>query len=249
MKKVNVFGVDYTITDYQGASELIIDKAKKYLPFAVFALPVHGVIASRSDEELKLAVQSADLIVADGQPIRWVMNYFGNANMKDRVYGPKLMNNVLIKANRENLTLFLYGGSTDKVLTDFQLFISNTYPGIRILGAYREEEFGLDTISIETLNKARPHIVLVGLGCPTQEKWIARHKNDIDAVLIGVGAAFSFFAGATKMAPNWMQDRGLEWLYRLFKEPRRLWHRYLYNNSYFILLIVKKYFSIRNSIK
>jgi N-acetylglucosaminyldiphosphoundecaprenol N-acetyl-beta-D-mannosaminyltransferase len=240
MQKVNLFGVDYAVTDYHQASTAILEKALNQENFSVFALPVHGIVEYRRDDEFRRAVQTADLIVPDGQPVRWAMNRFYKTALKDRVYGPKLMNEVLVKAQKYKLRVFLYGGSTPKVLDDFESYISSHFPKLNIVGKYREATFGKETIEIDLLVVSKPDIVLVGLGCPEQEKWIARNQSKVDAVFMGVGAAFSFYSGATKMAPAWMQDRGLEWLYRLYKEPCRLWRRYFYYNSYFIWLVIKK---------
>jgi len=242
MRKVDIFGVNYTVTDYDAASELIIENAKKRKSFVVFALPVHGVIERRRDAEFKKAVDEADLIVPDGQPIKWAMNFFHGTRLKDRVYGPYLTSAVLEKANHEGLSVFLYGGSSVRVLDEFRLHIQCSYPNVEIVGTFREEVFGQNSLDLDYLRKTKPNIVLVGLGCPSQEKWISNNKSDIDVVAMGVGAAFSFYAGETKMAPVWMQEKGLEWLFRLVNEPRRLWRRYLYTNSYFIWLVVTEFY-------
>jgi len=240
MRKVDIFGIKYSVTDYQGASDLIIEKAKKREKFSVFALPVHGVIERRRDPKFSLAVEGANMILPDGQPIKWAMNYYHQTGLEDRVYGPELTRAVLIKANEIGLSVFLYGGSTSSVLERFSRYIEREYPNVKICGAYREEIFGETTLSNEWVSSLKPDIVLVGLGCPHQEKWISGNLNEIGGVLMGVGAAFSFYSGEIKIAPAWMQKRGLEWLYRLAIEPRRLWRRYLYANSYFIFLILKK---------
>lgn len=243
MQKVNIFGIDYAVTDYQQASTVILEKALSQQAFSVFALPVSGVIEFRRDDEFKQAVQAADLIVPDGQPIRWAMNYFYNTGLTARVYGPRLMNEVLskAKANDHNIRVFIYGGSTQQVLDDFKSYVLKNFPNVSIVGSYREAIFGEETLDLDQLRLCKPNLVLVGLGCPTQEKWITATQSKTDAVFMGVGAAFSFYSGATKMAPVWMQDNGLEWLYRMYKEPRRLWKRYFYYNSYFIILVIKKF--------
>lgn len=240
MKSVDIFGVNFAITDYKGAVNEILDNLKSNLPFKVFALPVHGVIEYQNDEEFRRAVDAADMIVPDGQPVRWAMNYFYDVGLKDRVYGPFLMRSLLEEANQAGMSVFLYGGKTKKVLSDMSLSIQKEYPKVNICGAYREDSIGVETLSIEFLNECEPDIVFVGLGCPNQEKWIARNGDSLNAATIGVGAAFNFYAGEVAMAPSWMQERGLEWLYRLCMEPRRLWKRYLYTNSYFVFLFITK---------
>jgi exopolysaccharide biosynthesis WecB/TagA/CpsF family protein len=240
MRTIDIFGIQYSATDYDGATAVIIENAKNRKSFSVFALPVHGVIERRSDSEFKVAIEKADLILPDGQPIKWAMNYFYDAGLDDRVYGPELTMRVLEKANALQLSVFLYGGSTATVLQRFEQFINATYPDVIIAGTHREEVFGEVTLSNKYLSKLQPHIVLVGLGCPHQEKWITDNLEQVSGVFIGVGAAFSFYAGETKIAPAWMQKRGLEWFFRLASEPRRLWKRYLYTNTYFIYLVAKK---------
>ena len=241
MKKVDIFGVDFAVTEYSEATQIIINNAQQRNSFAVFALPVHGVIENHTDQAFSGALECADMIVPDGQPIKWAMNYFYKTNLKDRVYGPVLVRWLLERANQKKLRIFLYGGSTWGVLHDFKDQIENQYPQLTICGFYREEHLSEDTMGASKINAAGAHIVLVGLGCPVQEKWIAKNKGQVNAVMIGVGAAFSFISGHTKMAPNWMQIKGLEWLYRLYREPGRLWKRYLYTNMYFSWLILKKF--------
>lgn len=240
MKLVDVFGVSYAVTDYQGAVSQILNAVERKVAFKVFALPVHGVIEYQLDAQFKQAVDCADMIVADGQPIRWSMNYFHNAGLKDRVYGPFLMQHLLSQASRRGLRVYLYGGKSEDVLAKLSSHIAKQYPGVTLCGQYREEDISQATLSRQTLLDSAPDLIFVGLGCPRQEKWIDQHASDLNTVSIGVGAAFSFLAGEVKMAPRWMQNAGLEWLYRLISEPKRLWRRYFYYNSYFIYLVIKK---------
>ena len=149
--KANIFGLDYAVTDYQKASEQILTKALERVGFSVFALPVHGVIERRINQKFRAAANSADMIVPDGQPIRWAMNYFHKTELADRVYGPKLMEAVLAKANEQRLRVFLYGGSTPQVLENLKSYIKRKFPNVQITGSYREENFGEHTIYLERL--------------------------------------------------------------------------------------------------
>lgn len=239
-QKVDILGVPYAVLDYDSASEILVENAKINTSYALFALPVHGIIENHLDKEMRGATDSADMIVPDGQPVRWAMNHFYKTGLKDRVYGPILTQWVLKKASNEKLNVFLYGGATENTLDKFSKYIETNYPGVNICGAYREDSPDGDTLTPEMVNAAGSHILLVGRGCPRQEKWIARNHGNINAVMMAVGAAFSFYAGEVSQAPKWMQDRGLEWLYRLSQEPSRLWKRYFVTNGYFILLILKK---------
>ena len=244
-QKVPIFKVPYAVVDYESASEVIIEEALQRRSYAVFALPVHGLVTAVKDPVMEEATQKADMIVPDGQPIRWAMNSFHKVGLKDRVYGPELTLHVLQKANKHGLKVFLYGGATQEILDKFASFIQKKYPKVEICGKYREEKADGDTMKVEEINKAGTHILLVGRGCPRQEIWIAKNHGKIKAVMMAVGAAFSFHAGAVKQAPKWMQKAGLEWFFRLLQEPRRLFKRYVTTNSYFIYLFIKHKFFLR----
>ncbi|QNL22933.1 WecB/TagA/CpsF family glycosyltransferase [Hyphobacterium sp. CCMP332] len=209
--------------------------------FGVSALAVHGLITSLEDQELRNLIHKIDLIVPDGQPIRWALNSIYKLGMKDRVYGPDLTLEVLKKANALSMKIYLYG-STKETLNKFRLFIENAFPDIIISGIhidrFREASPQEDIEDIQKINESGANIVLVGRGCPRQEKWVANHKGKINAAMMAVGAAFDFHAGTLNQAPKWMQDSGLEWLFRLIQEPKRLWRRYLITNTKFIFFFL-----------
>jgi N-acetylglucosaminyldiphosphoundecaprenol N-acetyl-beta-D-mannosaminyltransferase len=238
----NLFGIDYAIVDYESASDIIIEHAGKNKSFAVSALAVHGLVTSVRDEAVGQRVKKIDLVVPDGQPVRWALNSYYKVGMKDRVYGPTLTLHVLEKASQQQLKVYLYG-STESTCIAFAAFINKTYPGVNLCGIhvdrFRDATPEEDDIDIEKINKSGAHVVLVGRGCPRQEIWASDHLGKVNAAMMAVGAAFDFHAGTLKQAPKWMQDYGLEWLYRLIKEPRRLWKRYFVTNSYFIYLFFK----------
>lgn len=240
--KYKLFIPEYANVDYEKASDIIIENAMENRSFGVSALAVHGLMASLSDKKLGTLINKIDLIVPDGQPVRWALNSFYKLGMKDRVYGPELTLHVLKKANRDGLKIFLYG-STGSTLNAFEDFIRNNYPQVIICGVHEDrfreatDDEGLS--DIKKINSSGAHIVLVGRGCPRQEFWVANHKGSINAAMMAVGAAFDFHAGVLDQAPKWMQDKGLEWLYRLIKEPRRVWKRYFFTNSSFILKFLK----------
>ena len=237
-----LFSINYSITDYEEASEVIVEHAQAHKSFGVSALAVHGLVESVKDPRLGQLVNRIDLVVPDGQPVRWALNSFHKVGMKDRVYGPTLTLHVLQKAAERNLNIFLYG-STASTLEKFQQFIETTYPGVRICGThvdrFRDATPEEDLQDIQKINASNAHIVLVGRGCPRQEKWVASHLGKVHAAMMAVGAAFDFHAGTVKQAPSWMQRNGLEWLFRLIQEPKRLWKRYLVTNSFFIYLFFK----------
>jgi len=239
-EKVNVLGINFAVVDYDSASDIIVRAANDNQPFSVFALPVHGIIESHSDNQMREATNAASMIVPDGQPVRWCMNHFHKVGLTDRVYGPTLTLHVLKKANALGLRVFLYGGKSEETVRNFSAFILDKYPNVKICGTYREDDPAADTLTPEMINETKPHIVLVGRGCPRQEKWITKNQAHVNAAMMAVGAAFSFHAGETAQAPRWMQNRGLEWLHRLLTEPRRLWKRYLVTNTMFLCLLCQK---------
>jgi exopolysaccharide biosynthesis WecB/TagA/CpsF family protein len=241
-EKRNLFGIDYAIVNYESASDIIIEHAARHDSFGVSALAVHGLVTSVRDKAIGERVKRIDMVVPDGQPVRWALNSFYNVGLKDRVYGPTLTLHVLEKATKQNLNVYLYG-STKETLTAFSAFIEKTYPSVNLCGIhadrFRDAAPEEDEADIKKINDAGAHIVLVGRGCPRQEVWVADHLGKVNAAMMAVGAAFDFHAGKVKQAPKWMQDHGLEWFYRLIKEPRRLWKRYFTTNSYFIYLFFK----------
>lgn len=243
MDRVSIFGVTYTACDYESASDAIIENAKQQNSFGVSALAVHGLMESFKDKALMAQVNKLDLVVPDGQPVRWAMNAFHKTGLKDRVYGPTLTLYVLRKAHRDGLGVYLYG-SKKETLDKLQDFIKREYPNVIISGVhvdrFREATEEEDLQDIKKINESGANIVLVGRGCPRQEKWVANHLGKVNAAMMAVGAAFDFHAGTVEQAPAWMQRSGLEWLFRLTREPKRLWKRYLFTNSLFIYLFIKK---------
>ena len=249
-KKLNLFGIYYTATDYEQATRVITDNASKNKSYGVSALAVHGLITAYQQESLKKLVNKIDLVVPDGQPVRWALNSFYSAGLKDRVYGPLLTLKVLEAANKKSLKVYLYG-STKQTCDRFSRFINEKYPNVEIVGVhvdrFRDATEAEDLEDIQKINSSGAHIVLVGRGCPRQEIWVANHLGKINAAMMAVGAAFDFHAGTVKQAPGWMQNAGLEWLFRLIQEPKRLWKRYLLTNSMFIFLFFKHKFSARKT--
>ena len=253
MKKYSVFGIQYNATDYKEACDLIVHKGKSRESFGVSALAVHGLITAFEDPGFREKVNTLDLVVPDGQPVRWALNRFYKLKLADRVYGPFLTLRVLKKAHSENLKVFLYG-STSETLEKLQDFIRQNYPNVKICGIhvdrFRDSTPEEDLQDIEHINSSGANIVLVGRGCPRQEVWVSDHLGKINSPMLAVGAAFDFFAGTKRMAPEWMQNIGLEWLFRLLSEPKRLFKRYFTTNSKFVKLYLAsllggyKYYSI-----
>jgi len=198
---------------------------------------VHSVVTATRDAELRSALDGADLTTSDGAPIAWAMRRLGRAT-QERIAGPDLMWRYLHHAERLDQKVFLYG-STEETLVCLHRAIRCAFPRIDVCGMlsppFRQPSMQEDDCEVALINASGAHMVFVALGCPKQEKWMAAHRGKINAVMIGVGAAFDFHAGKQSRAPVWWQLHGLEWLHRLGAEPRRLLRRYLVTNSLFVL--------------
>lgn len=248
LKKVDLFGINYAVTDYSTAVSQIVkwvaqieQQPEVHNGFGVTALAVHGLIEGYKDETLKQQINNIDLIVPDGQPIRWAMNWFFNTKLKDRVYGPTLTLRVIQAAAERKIPVFFYG-SHQLTLNKLAKNLQEKFPALEIVGMqadrFRESTEEEKAQDRQTIISSGARLVFVGRGCPRQERWVAENKDHLPAVLLAVGAAFDFHAGTVKQAPAWMQNNGLEWLYRLVQEPKRLWKRYLTTNSYFLYLFL-----------
>lgn len=199
---------------------------------------VHSVITTTRNPAYRTVVNSADMATPDGAPVAWALRKFGFAG-QERINGPDLMWKYLEQAELLGQSVFLYG-SLDTTLEKLQERMRQCFPALRIAGAYAppfrdlspEEE---DDAEVEMINASGAQVVFVGLGCPKQEQWMAAHRGRIQAVMLGVGAAFDYHAGTKKRAPLWWQHHGLEWLYRLGTEPHRLMKRYMVTNTLFIV--------------
>ena len=235
--KKNVLGILVDAIDYEAAEEDIIRAALEKRPFVVSALAVHGVMTGVLDREHKYRLNRFDLLVPDGQPVRWAMALTGQARLPDRVYGPFLTLRVCARAEREGLSVFLYGASAE-TLTRLRAALAERFPGLKIAGSqpsrFRQATTTERAADLAAVRASGADLVLVGLGCPRQEVWAYEMREDLGRPLLAVGAAFDFLAGSLAMAPAWMQARGLEWLYRLGREPGRLWRRYLILNPRFL---------------
>ena len=237
--KRNVLGILIDAVDYDAAVAFVFERAKQRRGAIISALAVHGVMTGKMDPEHKFRLNNFDLLVPDGQPVRWVMNWLYRTNLRDRVYGPMLMQKICERAAGEGTPIYLYG-STKTILASLVESLTMKFPGIRIVGS-EPSRFRTLTPDEKRAIEQRIHlsgasIVFVGLGCPRQETFAYELRNTVSAPILAVGAAFPLLAGLLPQAPCWMQRFGLEWLFRLLVEPRRLWRRYLYLNPAYLVL-------------
>lgn len=238
--KGNIVGILIDAVDYETAVLRILQAARERRPMTVSALAVHGLMSGVLDSEHKYRLNHFDLLVPDGQPVRWALNWLHKAQLRDRVYGPNLMLDVCSKAQEEGLGVFLYG-STKEVLAGLRENLQNRFPALRVTGMepskFRRLSAEEGTALTTRIRSSGAAIVFVGLGCPRQEVWAYELRSALSMPILAVGAAFPFLAGKVPQAPIWMQDRGLEWLFRLWAEPRRLWRRYVFLNAAYVLLV------------
>lgn len=235
----DILGIPIALTDYDEAMAVMDGMVARREPGYVCCVAVHAVMVAQRDREMREALLRSDLTVPDGMPLVWAANMLGE-DLEQRVYGPELMRRYTDRCVERGHRVWLYGGRDQGALVQLALQLRRRHPGIRIVGGYAppfrpltgEEE---DAICAQ-INEAAPDVLWVGIGVPKQEKWMARMRERLEVpVMCAVGAAFDFHAGRISQAPGWMQDRGLEWTYRIAQEPRRLLPRYLYYNPRFML--------------
>ena len=239
MKK-NLIGILVDGVDRASALERIVAAAHERRPYTVSALAVHGVMEGVLDEAHRYRLNHLDLVVPDGQPVRWALNLIHALALRQRVNGPALTREVLRRAAEERLPVYLYGTTPD-ILDRLCAALQQLYPKLQIAGATpscfgRLSPQAADQLT-DRIKSSGARIVFAGLGCPRQEVWAYEFRDRLKMPILAVGAAFPFIAGTLRQAPVWMQDRGLEWLFRLSREPRRLWQRYLVLGPAYVLLV------------
>jgi len=241
IQKANILGIGVSAINMPMALEVIDGWIKRGERNFVTVTGVHGVMESQKDSDLLRIHNVAGLVTPDGMPLTWISRLLGFTHV-DRVYGPDLLLAVCDRSPAQGYRHFFYGGG-DGVADLLKDRLQARFPGLDVVGTYTppfrpltEEE---DEDIVRYINALNPDIVWIGLSTPKQERWMAAHLGRIAApVMIGVGAAFDFQAGLKKQAPPWIQRSGLEWLYRLCSEPKRLWKRYLTNNPAFVWRVV-----------
>lgn len=246
--KKNLLGVLVNAIDYDAAVERIITAARVKNSLTVSALAVHGVMTGNQDTTHRYRLNSLDLIVPDGQPVRWALNFLYHTGLSDRVYGPALMLKICEQSAKLGLPIYLYGSSSS-VITDLSRNLRSMFPELIIAGTqpsrFRQISIDEKKATIKEIQNSGAAITFVGLGCPRQEVWVYEYKDDLSMPLIAVGAAFDFHAGTLAQASPVLQKAGLEWLYRLIREPRRLWKRYAFLNPLYIALLTLQVLSLK----
>lgn len=238
--KFDVLGVGVDAVDYEAAVDRIIRAAAEGEPYTVTALAVHGLMTGALDAEHRARLNEFDLVCPDGMPVRWSLDRLYGTELPDRVYGPDLTLRICERAARDGLAVYFYGSQPD-VVARLAVRMGTLVPGLEVAG-FRPSAFRMlseaerDGVASD-IRASGARILFVGLGCPRQERWVHTMRSRLPMPAIAVGAAFDFHAGGLAQAPPPMQRMGLEWLYRLSREPRRLWRRYLYLNPLFVAML------------
>jgi N-acetylglucosaminyldiphosphoundecaprenol N-acetyl-beta-D-mannosaminyltransferase len=230
-----VLGIPVDVITWTEAVGRICDWAGRRESRYVSICDAHSIVKAGRDAEHGRHILSADMVTPDGWPVAWMLRQIGHAQ-QERINGPDLMGKVLAEAEKRKLCVYFYG-TTDTTLALLHGQLMQKFPALKIVGMYSPpfrpltaQEVAED---IERINKSGAHLVMTGLGCPKEDRWMYQHRGKVHAVMLGIGAGIDFWAGTVTRAPDWMRLNGLEWLYRLSREPQRLWKRYLVHNTLF----------------
>jgi N-acetylglucosaminyldiphosphoundecaprenol N-acetyl-beta-D-mannosaminyltransferase len=249
--RVAILDIPLAVSDYDEVIDWMEAMVAANERGYVTAAAVNLVMSAREDPETMRATLGATLAVPDGQPLVWALHALGHPRAT-RVYGPDLMAHFCTRAARTGIPMYLYGGRTPEALQLLEERLRERFPGLRIAGShsppFREPTPAEEDAAVAAIDASGAAVVWVGTGQPKQEKWMLRMRPRLAApLLVGVGAAFDFHAGLVSQAPPWMQRNGLEWIYRLSREPRRLWRRYARYNPLFVIGFARQYARHRRS--
>lgn len=246
--KKNLLGVRIDAIDYESATARVIASAQQGWRCTVGALAVHGVMTGATDFVHRYRLNHLDLSVPDGQPVRWALNALHGTKLQDRVYGPKLTLFVCREAARSGIPVFFYG-SREEVVTKLATKMIEKCPGLQVAGYEASQFRRLTPHEYQSLagriRESGAKILFVGLGCPRQEVFAYEMGERLSMPILAVGAAFDYHSGALTEPPEFVQRAGLQWLYRLVQDPRRLWRRYLVLNVQFLVGFTLQFLRLR----
>lgn len=246
--KKNLLGVWIDAVDYETAVARIIEAAEERKRCTVTALAVHGVMTGAQDPAQRYRLNQFDLVVPDGQPVRWALNRLYRLKLRDRVYGPKLSLKVCAEAAARGIPIFFYG-SKPEIVEKLAARLTELYPGLQVAGIrpslFRTVSATERAAIVDDIVASGARILFVGLGCPRQEVFAYEMGQHLDMPILAVGAAFDYHSGSLPEPPEFLQRAGLQWLYRLVQDPSRLWHRYLVLNSQFVAAFFFQWLRLR----
>ncbi|WP_293996360.1 WecB/TagA/CpsF family glycosyltransferase [Sphaerotilus sp.] len=238
-----VLGVPVDVLDWPTAVERICGWAKARESRYVSICDAHSIVRASHESRHGHHIAEADMVTPDGWPVAWMLRHLGHPRQQ-RINGPDLMELLLVEAEQRGLGVYVYG-TTDATLAALQDALQAAYPALNIVGmhsppfrALSDEE---DRADVARINASGAHLVMTGLGCPKEDRWMFEHRGRVQAVMLGIGAGIDFHAGTVARAPTWMREHGLEWLFRLTQEPHRLWKRYLVNNTLFVVGALRQF--------
>lgn len=238
LRSREIVGMRVDATSYDDSIERVISWAGRGESRSVAIATVNNVMEAHDDPAFAAVMAACDLVTPDGMPLVWALRALGVSDAT-RVYGPELTPRLLARAARDGVPVGFYGG-TDTVMTALLARVERELPSLQVAYVYSPPFRPLtaeeDAAVVDAISASGCRILFVGIGCPKQERWMVEHQPAVGAVMLGVGAAFDFYAGQKRQAPGWMQRGGLEWVFRLVTEPRRLWKRYLRHNPRFVAL-------------
>jgi N-acetylglucosaminyldiphosphoundecaprenol N-acetyl-beta-D-mannosaminyltransferase len=243
----SILGTSVDVTSYDDAVDRIGAWVDERHGRMVCVCSVHPVMVAADDSTFDAVMRSADLVTADGMPLVWALRLLGSADAT-RVYGPDLTLSVCGWAAAHGVPVGFYG-STPLVVERLIINLRQRYPALKVAYQYSPPFRSLTEderdAELRDIRESGARILFIGLGCPKQERWMAERRDELDVVMLGVGAAFDYLAGTLRRPPAWLQHAGLEWLFRLLLEPRRLWRRYLRNNPRFVVRFARQYLAVR----
>jgi len=248
-EKKNVLGVMVDEIDYEGAIEYVTRAAKERHPRSISATAVHGIMTAVLDKEHLYRLNHLDVVLPDGQPVRWALNLLYRSPLTTRCYGPKLALKLCARAEQEGLPVFFYG-ATQPMLDAMRKNLLKEYPRLMIAGMEPSKFRRLDAREkIELSDRIRASgaaILFVGLGCPRQEIFIYEFRDLLPMPALAVGAAFTFISGELPHAPLWIENMGMEWFFRFCSEPGRLWRRHVFHNPAYAALLTLQLLGLKS---
>lgn len=242
LPRIDIIGSRVTAASLDVLNEVILDWAKQRLSKCICVANTHMLVEAHRRPSFGEIVQQADVVTPDGMPLVWMLRILGAKN-QDRVAGLDLLQDLCRKAEKEKVSVYFLG-SMDLILQKMRTRLQVEYPDLVIADMeplpFRPLTVEEDEALIQRVNASGAGLVMIALGCPKQECWMAAHKDQINAVMIGLGGAFPVYAGIHRRASGWVRHMGMEWFYRLIQEPRRLWKRYASSIPVFIYLAIKQ---------
>lgn len=247
MRKQSLINFPVSLGSFQSFIDNLIDFSYQKKSAMVCVANVHMFIESYKYKEFQKIIYNSNLVAPDGQPLVWALKWLYGIR-QERVSGMDLLPALLAKMSKEGISAYFFGG-TDIMLDNTRKYLRYKYPDLKIAG-FHSPPFGqlnhtVNDKIFEKINSSYPAVVFVILGCPKQEKWMASMKGKINTVMVGIGGALPVMIKMQKRAPKWMQKYGLEWVFRLYQEPRRLFKRYLYTNTLFLWILLKEFVKLK----